>query len=464
MTTTSMSSDPCLPIVPPGVKPSQFYIPASLAANSTLNPIRAIVDTIIVPKATAEKQLIPLSIGDPTIFGNLKVPEILEESMKAAISSGQYNGYAPSTGAIAARQAVAARYSYPNTKFYSHLAQYNLPGNGELSVNDVLLCSGCSGALTIVIECLLNVGENLLIPRPGFSLYATICGRNQINYKYYNLLAEKNWEIDLTQLESLIDSKTRAILINNPSNPNGSNFSLQHIQALLKLAEKYRLPIIADEVYADMVFSGNTFFPLAAVSENVPIISVGGIAKQFVCPGYRLGWILLYEKGHNCKAIRDGMNSLSQIILGPNTLVQAAVPDLLMKTPKTYYTKLIQTLEHQALFLHNSITQIAGLSAIKPAGAMYIMVRIDFSQFTGFSNDSEFAQLLLNEEFLFVLPGTCFQSPGFIRLVITAPLHILQDAIKRLQEFCHRHTNSAHSNQRTTAVIHNNNNNNNSTL
>ncbi len=96
----------------------------------------------------------------------------------------------------------------------------------------------------------------------------------------------------------LVNSKTRAILVNNPSNPCGSNFSKSHLEEIIRFAEEYKLPIISDEVYANMVFDGQKFFSLAALSCATPIICVGGLAKQFLVPGYRLGWILLYDK-HN---------------------------------------------------------------------------------------------------------------------------------------------------------------------
>jgi len=107
---------------------------------------------------------------------------------------------------------------------------------------------------------------------------------------------EKEWEADLVQMRSLIDKNTRAILVNNPSNPCGSAYSKEHLQAIIGIAEEFCLPIIADEIYANMVFQGAQYHAMAALTDKVPILSVGGLAKQYIVPGWRIGWIIMYDK------------------------------------------------------------------------------------------------------------------------------------------------------------------------
>ena len=139
-----------------------------------------------------------------------------------------------------------------------------------------MLTNGCSQALDLCITVLANPGQNILIPRPGFSIYKTLSGTLGINVKYYDLIVnlfnsfiiysfllftiyayfqkeDQNWQIDLKKMESLIDSQTVGIIVNNPSNPCGSNYSRQHLCDIIRLAEKHKLTIIADEVYGDMV-------------------------------------------------------------------------------------------------------------------------------------------------------------------------------------------------------------------
>jgi len=195
----------------------------------------------------------------------------------------------------------------------------------------VVIGSGCSGALELAISALLDVGDNLLIPRPGFSLYQTLCNAKGIGVKSYALLPERGWEADLADLEGQIDGHTRAVLVNNPSNPCGSVYSKEHLSAIIAIAERHRLPIIADEIYGHLVFpsSGAKFHPMAGLSTTVPILAAGGIAKEFLVPGWRVGWLAIHDRGGAFVEVRKALFSLTQLILGASSLVLAALPAIL---------------------------------------------------------------------------------------------------------------------------------------
>ena len=124
-------------------------------------------------------------------------------------------------------------------------------------------------------------GCNILVPRPGFSLYETLSTLIEVEIRYYELLPQNNWQIDLNDLDSKINCQTAAIIYNNPSNPCGSVFSRRHILDFLAVAEKHFVPIIADEIYEDLVFEGNHFYPIASLTTEVPVLSCGGTTKKF---------------------------------------------------------------------------------------------------------------------------------------------------------------------------------------
>lgn len=211
----------------------------------------------------------------------MKTPETCIDACIESLGSFKFNGYPPSNGYEFAREAVAESYSLPSA---------------PLTAKDVIICSGCSGALDIAITAIANEGQNILLPRPGFSLYQTLAESKGIECRYYNLLPDQYWQVDLAHLESLVDDKTAAILVNNPSNPCGSVFSKEHILQVLSTANKLCLPIIADEIYADMSFAPHQYISFATLSETVPILSVGGIAKRYLVPGWRVGWILIHDR------------------------------------------------------------------------------------------------------------------------------------------------------------------------
>ncbi|XP_072762193.1 tyrosine aminotransferase [Anoplolepis gracilipes] len=397
---------------------------ASDIARRTYNPIRSIVENIIV-EPNPNKSMIALSIGDPTTFGNLKPPKEVIEAVQESVASQLYNGYAPSTGYQRAREAVA---EYSSNEFV------------KIDPKDVILCSGCSCALDLCITVLAREGQNILIPRPGFSIYRTLAEGLGITVKSYDLRPEFGWEVDLDDLEAQIDESTAAIVINNPSNPCGSVFSRDHILDILYIAARYYVPIIADEIYEHMVFPGRTFHSLASLSTEVPILSCSGLTKRFMVPGWRMGWIIIHDRQNVLETeIRKGLHCLSQRIIGSNTLIQGALPAILRQTPQNFFDDVIHTLHSHTKLAYNCIIKIPGLKPIMPDGAMYMMVYIDLPCFPEFNSDLEFVQRLLMEESVFCLPGQCFDYPSYMRLVITVPDDMLEEACQRIQGFCKRH-------------------------
>ncbi|KFP48955.1 Tyrosine aminotransferase, partial [Cathartes aura] len=253
-------------------------------------------------------------------------------------------------------------------------AYYNCP-EAPLEAQDVILTSGCSQAIELALAVLANPGQNILVPRPGFSLYKTLALSMGIEVKLYNLLPEKAWEIDLKHLESLVDEKTACLIVNNPSNPCGSVFSKSHLQKILAVASRQCVPILADEIYGDMVFADCKYEPIATLSTNVPILSCGGLAKRWLVPGWRMGWILIHDRRDIFgNEIRDGLLRLSQRILGPCTIVQGALERILHRTPPEFYHNTLSILKSNADLCYAALSAIPGLQPVRPAGAMYLMV------------------------------------------------------------------------------------------
>ncbi|KAG5848558.1 tyrosine aminotransferase [Anguilla rostrata] len=402
----------------------RWNIRASEMSRNTLNPIRAIVDCMkLTPNP--DKPMIALSIGDPTVFGNLPTDENVLQAMKNAIDSHKYNGYAPSVGYMQSRESVAKFYSCPEA---------------PLEGKDVILTSGCSQAIDLAISVLCNPGQNILAPCPGFSLYKTLAVSLGIQVKLYNLQPEKCWEIDLHHLESLIDEKTTCLIVNNPSNPCGSVYSKEHLQQILAVASRHCIPILADEIYADMVFPGCGFHSLAALSTDVPILSCGGLAKRWLVPGWRMGWILIHDRAQAFgPEIREGLVKLSQRILGPCTIVQGALDCILNNTPQDFYSNTISLIQSNSQICYNALSTIPGLSPVKPSGAMYLMVGIEMKHFPSFQSDVDFTERLVTEQSVFCLPATAFDYPNFFRIVVTVPQHMMVEACGRIREFCQAH-------------------------
>ncbi|KAG0080424.1 hypothetical protein BGZ92_000649, partial [Podila epicladia] len=340
---------------------ASWKVPASIISKRTSNPIRAIVDHIKV-KPNPNKSMISLALGDPTLFGNFKIHQTCTDAVAKQLHSYKANGYPPSTGYQQSRQAVADKFTTPEA---------------PISFQDVIITSGCSGALDMCIGVLCNEGDNILLPRPGFSLYQTLADSKGVEVRYYDLLPENNWEMDLKQLESLIDERTSTVVMNNPSNPCGSVFRKQHLLDFLAVCERHHLPVIADEIYCDLVFSGHEFFPLASLTQTVPVLAVGGLAKKYLVPGWRVGWIFIHDRNNVFAEVREGLNSLSQLILGSNSLIQAALPEILNNTDPSFYHDTRVQLEANAKLSTDILSKVPGLKVIVPQGAMYVMISIN---------------------------------------------------------------------------------------
>ncbi len=160
------------------------------------------------------KKVLNLSYGEPTRENGFIIPESMTNAVVEVAKSGDKNGYGPQMGYIEAREAI--------------VDQYARPPEFTFTANDVYLTFGCHGALQTSISVLCNKGENLLVPRPNFPIVKAICDSLGIEIRYYDLIADKGWEADLEMMRSLIDSKTKAILVTNPSNPCSVVFTKDH--------------------------------------------------------------------------------------------------------------------------------------------------------------------------------------------------------------------------------------------
>lgn len=410
------------------------------------------------------------ALGDPTAYasqGHLLCPDALVDTVIRHAREGLHNGYTCSAGALDARQALARAFSYEGE------------GAKRLTADDVIIASGGSGALEIAMAALLNEGDAVLIPRPGFALYRVIAQSLGAVTLPYDLLPEKNWAIDMVALEATIveyNSSSRgiikAILINNPSNPCGNIFSLPNLLALLDVARRYCLPIISDEIYGQVCFPGEAFHPLGTLTRDVPVLTIGGLAKQYAVPGWRVGWVLIQdplgllevveeggkEEGNEGGgvSVRQGLKNLTQLILGANTLAQSVIPTLFPSTPshslETFHANYVHLLAENARFVQEMLLPvvrkergreggpIVGVSLPnRPQGTLYMLLKVDARAFGDLDDDVAFCAALLQEENLVLLPGQCFGVPGYVRLVLTPPQPMLAEGLRRLRDFCGRH-------------------------
>lgn len=263
-----------------------------------------------------------LQPGDPTWYGNFKPhPEWVRILCDAAAKDTF--SYNISLGRPTACRAVA--------EYSKHL--------GEIRSEDVILTNGASMAIEMCFKSLADAGDNILIPKPAFN-YITWASGPGIELKAYNLDPENDWNVDLAHMESLIDEKTRAILVNQPGNPCGNVFSKDHILEIIAIAERHQLPIIADEVYEFFVYPGVKNYSFAALSKNVPILTASGLTKRFLMPGIRMGWLIVSDRGEKLKDFLPGLHNVGSRNFGPSSIVQLALPKILKFLPEAFFAEV----------------------------------------------------------------------------------------------------------------------------
>jgi tyrosine aminotransferase len=367
----------------------------------------------------------------------------MEAIVRAVLRKPHTASYTHACGALDARRAIAAHHS--------------VPGHPPLDPEHVIVTNGCSGALELALASLLDPGTSLLVPQPGFPLYEEIAESNGASVVKYRLDPNRNWECDMNHLEEILNEnknhEIRAMVINNPSS-YGAVFSEKHLLELLDFALKHRLLIVSDEVYGDLTFGDNEFHPLAVVAgamhgSRVPVIITSGLSKQFLVPGWRIGWATFHDNvWGSLHDIEVGAQKLANLKHGAvSHLQQSVIPTLLSPNTKglaSWKECFRATLEHQARFLCSELdANCNGLKMVSPPqGSMYTILSLDLDCFSigKIANDVDFCRELVREENVFVLPGSSFGVPNTIRIAFGAHESILEKASSRIAEFCHRHT------------------------
>lgn len=400
----------------------EWRVEASDSAMNSRNLIREAVANILIPE-DFPRQKYSLALGDPSCFPEFATHQGIVEAVAHELTSGGSNGYIAASGPDESKTALA--------KYYSN-------ANFELTKNDVIMDVGCSGAIATVINCLANPGDNILIPTPGFPLYVIVSQNRGIETRSYRLQPDHLWEADISHLESLIDDRTKLLVIVNPSNPCGSVYSREHLLQLLEVASRHRIPVLADEVYGKMSFSV-PFVSLGELTTEVPVFLVGGLAKRWLVPGWRVGWIVIYDKLDLVKGIRDAIGKVKNIMLHPVTFLAKAVPRILEAVPEEFFTEILQKLKRNADYLYSRVQRVPGLTMSMPQGAMYCMINVDLERLRDMTSSREFAEKLAREQGVVVLPGECFLSTSSFRIVLCNPQEVLGECFDRIEAFLQAH-------------------------
>nr|CAB3470415.1 unnamed protein product [Digitaria exilis] len=366
-----------------------------LAAADAQIRMRALVGRIYGCVDTSDpRPLVPLASGDPTPFACFRTAPAAEEAVTAAVASGKHNGYPSATGVTEACSAVA--------RYLSRYLPY------ELSTGDVVLTAGCNHGIEIMMAVLATPGANVLLPRPGYPLYEARAALSRLEFQHYDLLPEKGWEVDIQGVEALANANTVAMVVVNPNNPSGAVYSYQHLAKIAETARKLGIMVISDEVYEHFVFGSKPFVPMGVFGEIAPVVTLGGISKRWMVPGWKLGWIALTDPMGiiRRKKIFDSIIIYRGISVDPAAIVQGAIPQIIANTDETFFTNVMNVMRETAEICYQKLKDIEGITCPhKPEGSMFVMVKLEMPCFDGIYDDINFCCNLAKEESVVISPG-----------------------------------------------------------
>lgn len=390
-------------------------------AIRTENITYAVRDIILVANeaAKAGKELLYLNIGDPNLFDFAPPAHIVENTYNAMKSNK--NGYSPSSGIKEAVDAI----------------EREAGRKGIHNVLDIFVTTGASEAIEICLSALVNEGENVLTPTPGYPLYTAIQSKLRNMENPYYLDESNNWQPDIQDIKSKINSKTRAIVLINPNNPTGSLYSTEILQQIIDLALENNLVIFADEIYDKLLFDGKKHTSIASLNKDVSCITFGGLSKNYFVPGFRIGWGIVSGRREILGNYIEAINKILRARLSANHPEQYAIKPAL-EGDQSHITEAMKKLTLRRDITVQMLNAIPGISCVKPEGAFYAFPRLHMEH-----SDAQFVNELIRETGVVIVPGSGFgQVPGthHFRVVFLPNENILTRAYKNIEAFYKKFT------------------------
>ncbi|MEX8519756.1 MAG: pyridoxal phosphate-dependent aminotransferase [Leptothrix sp. (in: b-proteobacteria)] len=365
-------------------------------------------------------KIIKLNIGNLAVFGLEPPDEIVQDMMRNLPNAA---GYTDSKGLFAPRKSVV------------HYTQEK--GVKGVSVDDVYLGNGASELIAMSMNALLDDGDEVLIPSPDYPLYTAVVALSGGKPVHYMCDEQAEWMPDVADIRAKITPNTRAIVVINPNNPTGALYPDSLLLELVQVAREHQLIIFADEIYDKTLYDGNTHTSIASLADDVLILTFNGLSKNYRSCGYRAGWMVVSGDKRHARDYIEGLNMLASMRLCANTPGQLAIQTALggYQSIKDLVAPTGRLCRQRDL-AHKLLSEIPGVSCVKPKAALYMFPRLDPKMYP-IQDDQQFAYELLAEEKVLIVQGTGFNwpTPDHFRLVFLPNSDDLTDAVGRIARF-----------------------------
>jgi len=361
--------------------------------------------------AQNRKDIISFGIGEPDFI----TPDHVREAAKQAIEEG-YTHYTPNAGFADLREALSQKLNDFN----------HIPAKSE----EVLVTSGGTQALFSAFYVLLNPGDELIVPDPGFLVYGSqviLAGGNPV---FLPIREENHFQIDPDELEKMITLKTKAILLNSPSNPTGMVINREILEKVAEIAKEHNLFIISDELYEDILFDGRKHLSIASLPEmKERTISIFGFSKSYAMTGWRIAYVTCPEF-----LVKEMIKIQQNTAVCPNSVTQRAVLYGLQNQQETKASieKMRAAYQERRDVIMNGFSEIDGFECLPPQGAFYAFPNITK---TG-KNSEELSMYLLDECGVVTVPGNAFgqYGEGYLRFSFATSVDMIQNGLEKIKE------------------------------
>ena len=368
----------------------------------------------------AGTHVLKLNIGNPAPFG-FRTPDEVIYDMRQQLT--ECEGYSDAKGLFSARKAIMQ---------YAQLK--HIP---NISIGDIYTGNGVSELINLSMSALLDNGDEILIPSPDYPLWtacATLAGGKAVHYICDE---QSEWYPDLNDIEKKITDRTKAIVIINPNNPTGALYPEEILQKIVDIARRHQLIIFSDEIYDRLVMDGEKHISIASLASDLFCVTFSGLSKSHMIAGYRIGWIILSGNKKHVKDYIEGINMLSNMRLCSNVPAQSIVQTALggHQSVNDYIVPGGRIYE-QREFIYKALTDIPGITAVKPKAAFYIFPKIDTKKFN-ITDDEKFALDLLREKKILLIHGGGFnwKEPDHFRVVYLPRVEVLEKAARNIADF-----------------------------
>ena len=369
--------------------------------NSISTPMGEVVEL-----AYKYDDLINLSLGDPDLITHSKrIGQAFNDAHKG------HTKYTDSLGDPELREEIIL--NYKNAYGY------------HVEINEVMAVVGACHGMFLVLEAILDDGDEVIVPEPYFTPYNNqikLAGGKLVPLETYE---EDGFQINIERLKTLISSRTKAIIVNTPNNPTGTCLSKASMEALSEIAIENDLVIIADDIYGAFSFS-EPFVPITTIAGmKERTITIGSFSKDFAMTGWRIGYVLAPDYLITCiRDINEGV-----CFSAPSISQRAAIHALRMK--EAVQRDMINEYKQRVYYSYERINKIKGMSVLPPKGSFYLFINIKKTGLTS----AEISKKLLEEAHVLVVPGNAFgkSGEGYIRIACTVGINKLREAFDRIE-------------------------------